>query len=215
MEESHYYAAPTYSRCYYSLCSYSLCACYLPYHYLLCKASVPFSLCDLEGFPTDQPATAEPRKNVTSLLQRLGAPASPLRNATPAVTFISGALYFVEVPPPALPASPEHTPTPTPATPNPNPNQVAPPALGSWSLTVFLGAEQLGPTVNVTAFCPVGQLPMPMPDGDRCGCAPGTILKPGAAALLAAGVWEADENLCEPCTGVLWSEIGAGSMSEP
>ena len=149
---------------------------------------MPFSLCDLEGYPTDQPATAEPRKNITSLLQRLGAPASPLRNATPAVTFISGALYFVEV---------------------------APPALGSWSLTVFLGAEQLGPTVNVTAFCPVGQLPMPMPDGDRCGCAPGTILKPGAAALLAAGVWEADENLCEPCTGVLWSEIGAGSMSEP
>ena len=83
---------------------------------------MPFSLCDLEGFPTDQPATAEPRKNVTSLLQRLGAPASPLRNATPAVTFISGALYFVEVPPHALPASPEHTPTPTPATPNPDPD---------------------------------------------------------------------------------------------
>ena len=148
------------------------------------EASVPFSLCDLEGYPTAQPASIDPSKLVTSTLQRLGVPASPLRRAAPAVTFISGALYFVEV---------------------------APPALGSWRLSVFLGTEQLGPTVNVTAFCPAGQVPMP--DGDHCGCAAGTVLKPGAEALLAAGVWEADENLCEACPGVLWSKTGADACS--
>ena len=41
-----------------------------------------------------------------------------------------------------------------------------------------------------------------MPDGDSCGCAPGTLLKPGAAALRAAAAWDADAALCEACARV-------------
>ena len=52
-----------------------------------------------------------------------------------------------------------------------------------------------------------------MPDGDSCGCAPGTVLKPGAAALRAAGAWDADQALCEACAGVRWSELGAGGCA--
>ena len=82
---------------------------------------------------------------MSSVLRRIGASASPLHRAAPTVSFSNGALYFVEV---------------------------SPPTLGSWELAVFLGAEQIGDAVRVTAFCPAGQVSMP--DSDRCGCAAGT-----------------------------------------
>ena len=143
-------------------------------------ASVPFSLCDLEGYPTNQPQSPKAVTNVTGLLRRLGAPYSPLQLAEPVISFAGGALYLAEV---------------------------VPPALGRWELSLFLGEEQIPQTANLSTFCPMGQVPMP--DGDSCGCAAGTVLKPGAAALMAAGVWEADEGLCEACPVTTWSVVGA------
>ena len=115
-------------------------------------------------------------------MRRIGTPASPARTLTPVVSFGGAALYFV---------------------------QAKPPALGSWELAVFLGDEQIPTTTNVTVVCPKGQVPMP--DGDTCGCEPGTILKLGAAALLAAGVWPETGELCEACKGETWSVAGADS----
>jgi len=143
------------------------------------EASVPFSLCDLEGYPTSQPESLGTSRLINSFLHRVGAPASPLRVVVPTVGFIGGA-YVVEV---------------------------VPPALGSWELSVYLAAEQVATAVNITTYCPAGQVPMV--DGDSCGCAAGTILKPGAGELLAVGEWPLGEDLCEPCHGVSWSEAGA------
>ena len=241
---------------------------------------MPFTLCDVESYPTNQPASTEPGKLVTGSLERVGAPMSTsLRRAAPTVSHSNRNPVPIPSPNPFPNSEPSttHSPSPSPIPnpipspiPLPNPNQVAfisgatifplylhyistisplclhyvstisplclhyistisplyqvafisgalyfvevaPPALGTWALTVFLRDEQLGPTVNVTAVCPAGQLPMP--DGDSCGCAPGTILKPGAAALRAAGAWDAEEALCEACAGVRWSELGAGGCA--
>jgi hypothetical protein len=144
------------------------------------EASVPFSLCDLESFPTSQPESVDPGRLVRGVLRRHGAPASSLRIATASVSFSGGSTYFIEV---------------------------VPPALGSWELFVFLGEDQIPATVMITVLCPEGQVPMA--NGDSCGCAAGTILKAGVATLLALGRWDADEGFCEPCSDVLWSVAGA------
>ncbi len=36
-------------------------------------ARVPFTLCDVEGYPTNQPATTEPGKLVKGSLERVGS----------------------------------------------------------------------------------------------------------------------------------------------
>ena len=146
--------------------------------------SVPFSLCDLESYPTSQPESQDPASRVTSVLRRrVGAEASTSTpGVTPSVAFSGGARYDVEL---------------------------SPPALGSWELVLYLGDEQIPATANVTTYCPKGQVPMP--GGNSCGCEAGTILKPGAVALLAAAAWPQGEELCEACTGATWSEVGAPS----
>ena len=144
---------------------------------------MPYSLCDLEGYPTSRPASAGVLPGLSSSLRRVGVLRSPLQRVSAAVAFSGGARYDVAV---------------------------TPPALGRWELVLHLGDERVPATVDVTVYCPDGQVAMP--DGDKCGCAAGTVLKPGAAALLAAGEWGDEEQLCEPCSGYgAWSMAGDDS----
>ena len=130
---------------------------------------MPFTLCDVEGYPTNQPASTEPGKLVKGHLERVGAPrGTSLRRAAPTVSYSNRNPIPIPSPDPIPTSEPNTKPGPSPSpipspVPLPNPNQVsfiggalyfvevAPPALGAWALTLFLRDEQLGPTVNVTA----------------------------------------------------------------
>ena len=63
---------------------------------------VPYSLCDLEGYPTSRPASAGVLQGLSSSLRRVGAPRSPLQRVSVGVAFSGGARYDVAITPPAL-----------------------------------------------------------------------------------------------------------------
>jgi hypothetical protein len=127
---------------------------------------VPFSLCDLEGFPTNQPELASPSWGLTSTLHRPSSPSRSLRFAEPPnISFSGGSRYDVGV---------------------------SPPALGRWVLFVFLGGEQIHVGVTINTFCPIGQVPLP--GGENCGCSAGTILKPGRVWPLRDGQWASGDG---------------------
>ena len=150
------------------------------------SSTVSYSLCDLEGYPTSQPASGKPAELITANLTRLSDGRLSLK--TPVVLFTGGARYDVTV---------------------------TPPALGTWELKVFVSGAQVPSVVNISVACPEGQVVLADGDSCGCAPGT-ILSERGALWLeMGKGdVGDEEMTLCEACEGYgTWSLAGADTCA--